>query len=57
MFRGECPKFRNIYTVYTVGKHCRQFIFMNMSEIITKAGAGRWNDSDYFEKMLHPSYV
>lgn len=41
MFRGECPMFRNIYTVYITGKHCPKFIFMNMSQIITlelKAG-------------------
>lgn len=35
MLRGELPTFRNIYTVYIVGKHWREFFLMSMSQIIT----------------------
>lgn len=56
MFRGECLMFRNIYTVYIVGKHCSKFIFMNMSQIITlelNAGTKRRNE-EMNEQILHP---
>ena len=40
MFRGERPALRNIYTVYIAGK---QFLFINVSQIITvELRGGGW---------------